>query len=365
MQIPHNENNIHPPMTGVLLAGGHSRRMGTDKALLTYRGEPLWQRCHKVLATCCEKLLIAGDRPDLAAENLPSFADAFPGSSMAGLHTGLTHAETDWITVFPCDLPWPSLQLLQQLQDSCAEEFDAVVPRTRLGREPLIACYHKRALQKITDRLLAGRPKLLDLLDDLNVRYLEEEELPPGWQRAVRNLNSRTDLERLSQPPPALTFIAHSGTGKTTLLEKLIAELTRRGWRIGALKHDAHKFEIDHEGKDSLRLTRAGAAVTAISSPAKTAIIYQHEQAPGLEELLKPFHGEVDIVLTEGFKQSLLPKIEVHRAELNRPLISRSEYNDPTLIGVASDTRLEIDVPCFDINDFTPLVTFIEETFLS
>lgn len=352
-------------MTGVLLAGGHSRRMGQDKALLAYRGAPLWQQSRQVLAACCEKLLIAGERPDLAAENLPYFPDAFPGSSLAGLHTGLTHVDTDWITVLPCDLPWPSPALLRRLQAACGESFDAVVPRTRMGREPLVACYRKSALPKITERLLSDQPKILDLLDELNVRYLEEEELPTGWRRNLRNINSPDDLSRLTQPPPALTFIAHSGTGKTTLLEKLIAKLTRNGWRVGALKHDAHKFEIDHEGKDSWRLTRAGAAVTTISSPAKTAIIRQHEQAPELEELLKPFQGEVDIVLTEGFKQSSLPKVELHRSELNRSLLSRGEHDDPTLIGIASDSRLDIDVPCFDINDPGPLVTFIEERFLS
>ncbi len=351
-------------MTGVLLAGGHSRRMGKDKALLIYRGVPLWQQSRQVLAACCEKLLIAGDRSDLSAGNLPFFPDAFPGSSMAGLHTGLTHAETDWITVLPCDLPWPSVELLRSLQDACRDPFDAVVPRTRLGREPLIACYRKSALAKITDRLLAGEPKVLDLLDELNVCYLEEDELPPGWRRALRNLNAPNDLEKLHQPPPALSVIANSGTGKTTLLEKLIAALTKDGWRIGALKHDAHRFEIDHEGKDSWRLTRAGAAVTAISSPAKTAIIHQHEQPPELAELLHPFSGAVDLVLTEGFRQSMLPKIEVHRKELNRSLLTRAAQHDPTLIAVASNGPHAIDVPVFDLDDIPGLTTFIEERFL-
>ena len=165
--------------------------------------------------------------------------------------------------------------------------------------------------------------------------------------------------------PPIVSIVANSGTGKTTLLEKLIAEMKRRGYRVAAIKHDAHRFDIDHEGKDSWRLTRAGAKVTAISSPAKTAIIHQHEVAPSLDQLLAPFHGKVDIILTEGFRLSDLPKIEVYRAELARPLLSRGERNDPALIGIASDGPLDIDVPLFDLNEISELASFIEERFLA
>ncbi len=364
MQNSHNETKNSPRMTGALLAGGSSRRMGEDKTLITVAGQPLWQHCRAALAAVCEDVLIAGDRPDLALPGIPCYVDTYPGSALAGLHTALLHAETDWVTVLPCDLPFPSSELLRRLQTACHSGLDAVVPRTRLGREPLIACYHKKALQPITRRLTSGQPKILDLLDELNVHYLDETDLPTGWRRSLLNINSPADLDKIQQSSPALTFIARSGTGKTTLLEKLIAEMTAKGWRVGALKHDAHKFEIDHEGKDSWRLTQAGAAVTAISSPTTTAVIRQHEYQPQLAGLLQPFQGEVDLVLTEGFKQSSLPKIEVHRAELNQPLLSRGEQHDPTLIAVASNAQLEVDVPLFDLNEVTALADFIEERFL-
>lgn len=364
MQNPHNDTIDQPKMTGALLAGGYSRRMGEDKALITVAGQPLWQHCRDALAAVCDSVFIAGDRPDLALSEIPSYADTYPGSSLAGLHTALLHAETDWVTVLPCDLPYPSPELLRRLQAACHSGLAAVVPRSRSGREPLIACYHKEALQPITWRLTSGQPKIIDLLDELNVHYLEETEMPAGWRRALLNLNSPTDLDKLQRPPAALTFIAHSGTGKTTLLEKLIAELTAKGWRIGALKHDAHKFEIDHEGKDSWRLTKAGAAVTSISSPTTTAIIRQHEYQPQIDGLLQPFQGEVDLVLTEGFKQSNLPKVEVHRTEINQPLLSRGENYDPTLIAVASNGHLKVNVPLFDLNEADALAAFIEERFL-
>ncbi len=163
---------------------------------------------------------------------------------------------------------------------------------------------------------------------------------------------------------PAVSFVAGSGTGKTTLLEKVIVELKRRGWRIGALKHDARRFEIDHPGKDSWRFTAAGADTMLITSPEKLALVKRHPATPPVEELLATYFTDVDIVLTEGFKKSALPKIEVHRAERSTALLCRGEANDPTLVAVASDEPLHLDVPVFDLNDAVAVADFIEKRFL-
>jgi molybdopterin-guanine dinucleotide biosynthesis protein MobB len=170
---------------------------------------------------------------------------------------------------------------------------------------------------------------------------------------------------KTSHIPMALSFVAKSGTGKTTLLEKVIAELKGRGWRVGAIKHDAHCFDIDHPGKDSHRLTAAGAGTMLISSPEKLALIKQHAAAPPIRELIANYFGDVDIILTEGFKQSDLPKIEVHRRERSTTLLCREEAYDPTLVAVASDEPLELDVPVFDINDSVGIASFIEKRFLN
>lgn len=161
----------------------------------------------------------------------------------------------------------------------------------------------------------------------------------------------------------AVSFIARSGTGKTTLVEQVIRVLKRRGYRVGALKHDAHRFEIDRPGKDSHRFTAAGADIMLISSSAKLAVVRQYAAAPPVEELLATYFSAVDIVLTEGFKQCALPKIEVHRAACGNPLLSRGDRPDPTLIAVATDASLELDVPCLDLNDPEAVADFIEEHF--
>ena len=161
----------------------------------------------------------------------------------------------------------------------------------------------------------------------------------------------------------AVSFVAKSGTGKTTLLEKVIALLKERGYRIGVIKHDAHRFDIDHPGKDSYRLTAAGADTMLISSPEKLALVKKHTASPPIEELLGYF-GDVDIVLTEGFKKSALPKIELHRRERSAALLCRGEEHDPALIAVASDESLELDVPVLDLNDAAQVAQFIVDRFL-
>ena len=166
--------------------------------------------------------------------------------------------------------------------------------------------------------------------------------------------------------PPVVSIVAKSGTGKTTLLEKLIAELKARGYRVGAVKHDAHSFSIDHEGKDSWRLTQAGAETTLITSPAKIAMVKMNVgEEPALAETIARYCGDLDIVLTEGFKRSTMPKIEVHRQEHSSALLCRGEEFDPQLFAVASDVALQLDVPVFDLNDAAGICDLIVARFLT
>lgn len=163
----------------------------------------------------------------------------------------------------------------------------------------------------------------------------------------------------------AVSFVAKSGTGKTTLLEKLIPVLKERGYTVGVIKHDAHRFDIDHPGKDSHRLTAAGADAMMISSPEKLALVKRHiASPPSIAEILATYFTDMDIVLAEGFKQGSLPKIELHRRERSDSLICRGAENDPTLLAVASDEPLELDVPVIDLNDTGAVADFIEEKFL-
>jgi len=159
--------------------------------------------------------------------------------------------------------------------------------------------------------------------------------------------------------PRAIAVVGNSGAGKTTLLERLIPALKGKRLRVGVVKHDAHRFDIDHPGKDSHRLTAAGADTMMITSSEKLAMVKRHAASPQIEELLKRYFSDMDLVLVEGFRGSALPKIEVHRKDFRRALICRGERDDPQLAAVASDEPLDVDVPVLDLNDPEAIAEFI------
>lgn len=160
---------------------------------------------------------------------------------------------------------------------------------------------------------------------------------------------------------PILTIIGKSGSGKTTLMEKLIQELTRRGRRVGTIKHHSHAgFDIDKPGKDSWRHAQAGSVHVVVAAPDKIASYRYLERELTLDEIAASI-DHVDIILTEGYRQAGKPTLEIIRAETGAELISPPEQ----LFAVASDISMEIDVPLIDLDDARAMVDLIEALFLT
>jgi molybdopterin-guanine dinucleotide biosynthesis protein B len=160
---------------------------------------------------------------------------------------------------------------------------------------------------------------------------------------------------------PVVLVVGKSDSGKTTLIEKIIPILKKRGYRVGTIKHDVHGFEMDREGKDTYRHFHSGADAVLISSPKKLAIIQRVEKELSLDELVNRYYSGMDIVITEGFKRQDKPKIEVHRSQVHPDLLCTSADNR---IALASDEPMEVDCPRFDINDAEAIADFIERRFL-
>ncbi len=160
--------------------------------------------------------------------------------------------------------------------------------------------------------------------------------------------------------PKLLSIVGKSGSGKTTLLEKLIPALKRRGLRVGTIKHHAHPgFEIDQPGKDTWRHAQAGSDHVVIAAPDKIASIRRLSAPLSVTEIAAGM-GDVDIIITEGFKRAGLCAVEVLRAANGLEFVS-----DPAqLRAVAADVPLAVDVPQFDLNDAEGLADWIITTFL-
>lgn len=154
---------------------------------------------------------------------------------------------------------------------------------------------------------------------------------------------------------PVLAFAAYSGTGKTTLIEQVVRELKKRNVRVAVLKHDGHRFQIDHEGKDSWRFTQAGADISIISSEEKTAYI---EQRPlSFEKALSLVH-DVDLVLVEGYKQLPLTQIGLCRKESGKGFTAELSR----FAAVVTDLTLEHPgAPLFGFDEIQELTDFIME----
>ena len=164
-------------------------------------------------------------------------------------------------------------------------------------------------------------------------------------------------------PIPVISIVSKKNCGKTTLLEKLIPELKRRGYRVGILKHDIHGFDIDHEGKDTFRHKAAGADIVAISCPWKLSVIKDVQEEMTPEQIVKQYFEDVDIVITEGYKRSGLPQIEIFRRDAHhQPLNSRGQNR--RLVAFVSDVPLDLGVPHIDLNDVDTLADLIENKFL-
>lgn len=154
-----------------------------------------------------------------------------------------------------------------------------------------------------------------------------------------------------------LGFAGWSGAGKTTLVEQLIAGLTARGLRVALIKHAHHGFDVDQPGKDSWRHRQAGATQVLVVSDARWALMHELRGAPAptLDEqlaLLSP----CDLVLVEGYKAAPIPKIEVHRPALGKPLLYPQ---DPHIVAVAADAPVSAALPLLDLNRPQAVIEFL------
>lgn len=168
----------------------------------------------------------------------------------------------------------------------------------------------------------------------------------------------------IDYPVPIIGICAFSGTGKTTLLKKVLPILRGQGLHITLIKHAHHQFEIDHPNKDSYELRKAGATKTLIASRKRMALVTEFGEEhpePTLWDTLSTLDPkDTDLILVEGFKHEAFPKIELYRPRLGKPLLC---LNDPHVIAVATDSPLPAihgRLPLLDLNDPTEIALFIQ-----
>lgn len=158
---------------------------------------------------------------------------------------------------------------------------------------------------------------------------------------------------------PVVSMVGKSGVGKTTALERVIREIKRRGYKVGTVKHDTHGFDLDRPGKDSWRHAQAGSDAVVISGPNKMALIRQLESEVPLDDIVSLL-GDLDLIITEGYKKGDKPKIEVTRQERGTQLLCQPDE----LIGIMADYPVDMPVPQFSLEDAAGVVDLLETLYL-
>lgn len=338
-------DKIKSGSSAVILCGGKSTRMAQDKAELLIGKKTFLQQIEKNLKDADEILLSVKDRrdyPEIGARHIEDREE--DKGPLMGLCSVLEECSYDKVWVMSCDMPLVNWDTAQELEHYLTDGIDAVIPVDRTGKKyVLCAWYRKSTLEILKEQLESGDLKVKHLLGRLRVCYVAVEGLSDGSHK-FQNINTREEYQaftgqsdsisnrescgksagtavrpdkELHTDIPIVSFVAYSGTGKTTFLERLIPKLKARGLKIAIVKHDGHRFEIDHEGKDSDRFTKAGADVTGLISSEKAVLMENRQTDP--EEFLKKIDG-VDLILTEGFKQGSWPKIMLHRKGTGKPM---------------------------------------------
>ncbi len=362
-----------------ILAGGESRRMQRNKALEMLVGKPLISHIIDPLRlTTNEMFIVAKETAGYEKFGLPVCVDRYNfHASIVGIHAAIAFSRQSRCLVVACDMPFAE-PALADLLASFPQGYDAVVPLSRRGREPLLALYSKSCLPGIQARIEKGDLSIQRLIDALRTRYVETDEIAGHCDpfQAFTNVNSDTELKvaRALYPKvikrrqrqgsaglrygarPLVCFVGKKNSGKTTFLEKLVQELKFRGLRTAYLKHDSHGFEMDREGTDTWRIARAGAHSVAITSPVASASLETALRERSLEELASRIDGPVDIILAEGFKWSTADKLEISRSERSCSLACGEEE----LLAVISDRHdAAAAVPVFNLDDVSGVADFL------
>ena len=161
---------------------------------------------------------------------------------------------------------------------------------------------------------------------------------------------------------PYFSFVGRSNTGKTTVIERLIPILVRKGIKVAVIKHHHNDFEIDKPGKDTYRYKQAGAAMSILASPGKVAVVEDTENELTLEDIIARYIHDVDLIIVEGFKREKVPKIEVFQPKegADTPVCEGDEH----LIAIITDESLATSLPVFSRDNIQGVAQFIVNRFI-
>ena len=320
---------MQPVAVGVVLAGGEARRMGRDKRLLRLAGSTLLERNLRFLQGLFPTVALSVRDARQIPASLPAgvevVTDGVTGSPLAGLASVLARYHEP-IFALAADVAFAERAAVARVVEAF-DGVDVALPIVGDHLEPLHAVYGPSCLSHIERLLARGAHSILDLLPEVRVAEVPftatepffNVNTPADWEEARRrgDIAAHPDGQK---EPAILGVIGHPNSGKTTLIERLIPELTRLGLRVAAVKSVA-RFDIDTPGKDSWRHGEAGAEAYAVASASKLAFVTGVRAETPLTDLVGRYFAGCDLVVCEGYRWEAPHVIEVFRVAAGHPTL--------------------------------------------
>ncbi|QGM80208.1 molybdenum cofactor guanylyltransferase MobA [Otariodibacter oris] len=356
-------------ISAVILAGGLARRLqGVEKGLQEIAGKPLITHIIERLSPQICKIHLNINRLHEAYHRqypaIPTYSDNladFQGP-LSGILSGFQNIDSEYLLFVPCDSPFLPSNLLKKLA-TALQINQAQIAYAHDGERahPTFALIHRSVEKALADYLATGERRLLQFFHSQKSVAVDFSE--QAW--AFKNFNTPEEfasgqISSIFCNIPLLAITGYSGTGKTTLLEKLIPQLKQRNINVGLIKHSHHNVDVDKPNKDSYRLRQAGANPTMIVCDQRWALMKETDELASFQLLVSQFEGaNVDLILVEGFKHENLPKIQLHRQDIEKPLPELDEFT----VATATDYALDREVS-LDINNVEQIADFIQ-TYLN
>ncbi|MGR6981996.1 molybdenum cofactor guanylyltransferase MobA [Testudinibacter sp. P27/CKL/0425] len=365
-------------LTAVILCGGLSRRMqGADKGLQLLQHKPLVVHVQARLQPQVQQILINANRHQqhYAKCGLLQFSDELDGflGPLSGMLSGLKHSQTEWVLFVPCDAPFLPLDLAPRLLSAVQQAaLDLAYVSDGEREHPTFVLMNKRLIANLQQYLLDGGRKVRDFMRAQRHVVVDFSDQP----QAFANFNYLSQLDEINRsttsavsPIPMLGISGYSGSGKTTLLEKLLPQLQQKGLRVAVIKHTHHDLHTDKTGKDSWRMTQAGASQVAVACDQRWALMTETpnttetaQSAVSLGYLAQQLDPALsDLVLVEGFKHEPLPKILLHRQTLSKPLPEVDHYVLALATDYALPNAIAPSIRRLDLNAVPQIAEFIAQ----
>jgi molybdopterin-guanine dinucleotide biosynthesis protein MobB len=294
-----------PTVAGYILTGGKNRRMnGQKKLFLEYNGSSFFKHIISAL-DMFDKVYLSVDKTEPFEKlNMPMVVDIFSEiGPMGGVYSGLKECEEDALFVVACDMPLIDRESVKIIYEEYMSHPDKITIARSVERiHPLFGIYPKSALPVMEKLINEHEYRMSDLLSQAG----HVEVMMYHNEMAMENINTPEEYHKLEKKPFFYAISGYKNTGKTTMITRLIPELTKLGLKVAVIKHDGHDFESDVPETDSWRHQKAGAYGTAVFSNNRVLIT---KECTGIDEVqIARAFPEADVILIEGLKNSDYPK---------------------------------------------------------